>query len=189
MKIGYDFDGVICNIMPGIVQHFKDVYGYDIRTTEQKRFNMDLPKEYDLKNINRDIMIAINHHQSYCFPYFLAIESIRDISNLFKEIPTIVSARNEGTRRETEQWLDYWLNMTYELILVESHNGKADKVKELGIEWFVEDRFRSVGQLTEVCDMVFMPDRNWNAGREWSVPNYMRIQNLGEIYDWILEDG
>ena len=181
--IAYDFDGVICSIMPAFHQYWKEKYDWTIFDGDTRTFNMPMPKDYDFKHISDDIAEAINLYQSFMRPCAYAVEMVREIANVMNQTPIIITARRYENKEVTEEWLRHYLGIPYSLTFAEGR-GKPDICKEWKITHFVEDRFRTVGNLAEVCDHVYMPDRVWNSRRKHlEFDNITRVNNLIDVYD------
>jgi len=185
-NIAYDFDGVLCNSTPAFHLFWKEKYGWDIWDCGQPSFNLPLPADYDMKNIHSDIKEALNKFQHYCLPYSFAMEMMREFAREYNEQPIIITARPQGNTGVTDEWLKHWLGIPFTLVHCEGHGSKAEVVAEYGIKYYVEDRFRTVNQLTS-CEKVFMPDRPWNTGR---TPQdfVLRVNNLVDVWDYIMND-
>jgi uncharacterized HAD superfamily protein len=181
--IGYDFDGVICETMPAFHQYWKEKYSWSIFDGDSRTFEMPMPKDYDYKNISDDIEEALNLYQSFLRPYGYALEMMREIANVLNQTPIIITARRIQNREVTDEWLSHYLGIPYTLVFAEGRS-KPSICEEWKVTSFVEDRFKTVGNLAHVCDHVYMPDRVWNSGREHrGFKNIHRVNNLIDVYD------
>ena len=179
---------MICDIMPAFHQYWKEKYNWMIFDGEVLEFEMPMPEGYDIKHISDDVAEATNLYQAYMRPHAYAVEMIREIANVLNETPIIITARRKETSEVTDEWLKHYLGIPYTLVFTEGRS-KSSICEEWKITHFVEDRFKTVGNLAQVCSAVYMPDRARNSGREHKgFDNIHRVNNLIDVYDIMFKD-
>lgn len=187
-KIAYDFDGVLCNSMPAFHQYWQEKYNYRMSDYKHNSFEMPMPKDYNMSNIYSDIVESINLYQTYLWPHTFAMEMMREFAREYNEQPIIITARSRKTTEVTDAWLRHYLGIPFTLVHVGGHSGKADIVgPEYGVQYYVEDRFRTVNQLAKTEVKTFMPERPWNYGRPLP-DNVVIVNNLLDVWDWIQQN-
>ena len=122
--IGYDFDGVICEVMPAFHQYWKEKYNWMMFDGNLRTFDMPMPEDYNVKHISDDIAEATNLYQAYMRPPAYAVEMIREIANVLNETPIIITARRKETSEVTDEWLKNYLSIPYTLVFAEGRSKK-----------------------------------------------------------------
>ncbi len=93
-----------------------------------------------------------------------------------------VTAREEGMRKVTEEWLEEYELPMDSLTLLGTPN-KIWKAKQLKSDFFIEDSYDNVIQLSKAGFKVLLIDCTYNQG---DLPhNVVRVKNWNEIYKQI----
>lgn len=179
MKIGFDLDGCVIQLMPTMLRILKKKYGLSYTIDDVTSFKLE-----DCLGITEDMIIDIVDTAATEWrsnkPYEGAIDFITDYHRRSEEIVTFVTARHPKFKIVTFNWLDRWLPHTpYELILTGNYN-KSEIVKDLRMDMFVEDYDDCVLELASNGVFVFMPARPWN--RDVNLPNVITFHEWSDIH-------
>jgi len=165
--IGFDIDGVVADTAGAFIRLARSDYGVDYISVEDiTDFVVEdcLPLDAELVDeIFKRLIVAPT--ESGLKPMLGAVKVLRDLS---REAPlTFVTAR--PLKKPIELWLENVLGRNVfsnaRLIAIGDHDGKADHIKELGLEYFVDDRAETCMALVEkdITPIVF--NQPWNRGR------------------------
>ncbi|MCK5229271.1 MAG: hypothetical protein KAR13_03340 [Desulfobulbaceae bacterium] len=185
--IGFDIDGVVADTAEAFIRLARSDYGVDYISVEDiTDFVVEdcLPLDAELVDeIFNRLLVAPT--ESGLKPMVGAVEVLRDLS---WEAPlTFVTAR--PLKEPIELWLENVLGRNVfssaRLIAIGDHDGKADHIKELGLEYFVDDRAETCMALVEkdITPIVF--NQPWNRGRHnlKSVDGWDSIRELCLVVD------
>jgi len=161
MKIGFDLDGCVIQLMPTMLGILKKKYG--LSYTEQ---DVTCWKLEDCLGITEQMTRSIVNESLGAWkswkPYEGAIEFINEYHRRSGGIVTFITGRQPEFRIATYEWLDWWLpHIPYELILTGKAN-KGELARQLRIHMFIEDYFDGVLDLANNGIFVLMPARPWN---------------------------
>lgn len=170
-RLGVDIDGVICCLLPRLLEKLKEDYNIHIEEKEINQF--DLSEQFGFS-------------QS-------AIAEILQVSSFYKELPTVsgasfgltslqkrfdiiyITARNDVHAFVTKQWI-YRNGFPLGDVFCSARD-KGSFAKKLGINLFIDDRYKNVIELSEECYKVYLYDRSYNSGR--NLP-----RNICRVKDW-----
>ncbi|MEA1934277.1 MAG: hypothetical protein U9N60_07600 [Thermodesulfobacteriota bacterium] len=185
--IGFDIDGVVADTAGAFIRLARSDYGVDnISVDDITDFVVEdcLPLDAELVDeIFNRLLVAPT--ESGLKPMAGAVKVLR---NLSREAPlTFVTAR--PLKEPIELWLENVLGRNVfsnaRLIAIGDHDGKADYIKELGLEYFVDDRAETCMALAkkDITPIVF--NQPWNRGRHnlKSVDSWDSIKELCLVVD------
>jgi uncharacterized HAD superfamily protein len=186
MIVAYDFDGVICDVMPALERHFFVKYNHRIQSGEPRHFNFDIPAEITPKDMYGEVEEAILNYQEYMLPHAFAFEYLRRIHADTGQVPIIITSRRPSSTEVGRKWMNAHYYGDFEMYGVSGAQEKLIKCEELGVTHYVDDRLRNVGTLAEYLEKVYFMNRSWNWGREIAgeaAHRVLRVNNLADMYD------
>lgn len=174
--IGFDIDCVVADTMEAFIRLAKDLHDLDIKPDDITSFDVEkcLPIASSIVTDIFDCLLAT--------PVQYALQpmadAVRVLTRLSNHAPlTFITAR--PLEEPIAEWLQSVLpKKAYEksrLVAMGRHDGKAEYVRKLGLQYFVDDR---VTTCFELADAGFSPvvfNQHWNRGRH----------NLASIESWI----
>ncbi len=165
--IGFDIDGVVADTAEAFIRLANMDYGVDnISLEDITHFEVEdcLPMETEwIEEIFSRLMVA--PIESGLIPMDGAVEVLGVLADLAPL--TFVTARPH--RKPIALWLEQVLGKKIfenaRLVATGDHDGKADYIKELGLEYFVDDRAETCLALAEegITPIVF--HQPWNQGK------------------------
>jgi uncharacterized HAD superfamily protein len=171
--IAIDLDGVLGNIAQQLVRFSAAEYSLNL-----------LQRTFTSENI--ETCTSINQqqlHRLFASPsFFRTMSPIRGASKWVHFLRSrgskisIITDRfwYEGIQQDTIEWL-HTHQIPYDTIAFARKEAKQDFVKELRIDWFIEDQLSNAKLLSSVCKVVLI-DRPYNKG---DLPyGAVRVKNL-----------
>lgn len=183
-KIGYDFDSTIINNYDLMIQYFLDKYDWS-PPQPPRQFFIEFPDHISHKEIQEALFYMHDHmpplRQS---TYWLRRLHGEGGPFVHQPNPIIITCRNEGLRSKMITWMQKWYRCKFELFFVKRHRDKAKLIEGLGINIFVEDRFRSCVEIASISSVkrVYMIDLPHNQGRKL-VNKIHPIWNLEDVFN------
>jgi len=184
MRVGFDLDGVLCNLydlwlaiiayehgIKNIIGQ-KDVTEYYIENVINDRMGTKLER----RDIWDTLGFVINQ-TNVVNPYPDAKSALASVDMIAKN-PVIITARLPKFKDATREWVDKWLG-PYEVI----HTGapkKVDAARELGLDAFVEDKAETALAMAQAGIKSFIINRPWNQGVNGD-SGVVRIEKLREV--------
>ena len=170
------------NLMPEMERWFEDNRGFNPKGTPEARakFDFSLPDWYDARQVGPDIARSIVAYAPKAKPMKGSIQALRGWYARGNEI-LIVTAAAESTMETNKNWLNKWLARPYTIERVNSKDGKIDKLLELEVTHYVDDRFRTCCELAPHLEHVYLFDATCNRGREPEFENVTRIKSLRDM--------
>ncbi|MEM3452129.1 MAG: hypothetical protein QW835_00685 [Candidatus Hadarchaeum sp.] len=175
--IGFDIDGVLADSFFLVREMAKTDFGVDL-LNHLNGYHISVPglSTVQVKLYYRTIL---QFYYKRISPYPDAIDLMRQFKN--RKV-NLITSRQPSLRKETERWLRENLKINnYQLFFSER---KIEEVLTLGLKFFVEDRLATANDLAGVLELVFLPNRPWNIGRE-TAKNVVRIDSLLEIKNYV----
>jgi hypothetical protein len=185
--IAFDFDGVICDVHHIFRGHFWD------------RFKVILNREadqhiYDFQGVKEspdyepwwwgEIPVAITRYQHICPPFQDAIEAMRSIYLAFDlEYIQIITAReaSEAVMRVTDLWCRQNFTFPFKIDYCDSADEKADILKLMDIDYFIDDRFKTVQEVAPNLKYSYLLNQNWNMRDDTLLPNVKRVDTIWDM--------
>lgn len=180
--IGFDLDGVICDLYTPFRRSILLSFGVD---TEHfcSTFNFieNLPCFESPDEAYEHFHTFIEKEHSCFLPYLGVRETLYYLNYLLKKIPIVTARKN------IEELTENWLSSVFPEINFDMHYcSSVDKpriLSELGLRYFVEDRYRttvSIAKEVPSIETVFLVNRSWNIGRK--LPDkVVRVDLLSDI--------
>jgi len=179
MIFGSDLDGVIFDIFPIIFEKLKIISGKNIDI--DGAFNMENSYQLSRKIVSdaiNEIIFAGN------YPLIKNIEILYEISRLTKNTIHFISSRPDNAYLITDQELLSIFNkheLRYTLSFT-SGLSKVNKIKELDVDFFVEDCPHQTKSNSEETDCVtFLLNKSYNKNVQEN-KKIIRVNNWLEIY-------
>lgn len=170
MRVGIDFDGIICD------------FNGEFINRAQKEFNLEIDSDdmdYSLETIEEKYGISSSWVNKKLFkdewfwaklmPYEETLETLREWNNLGHEIH-IITGRPKDTAIVTRGWLRKH-QVPHTALTFEPIMHKIDYIKRLEIEVMFEDRFFEANKIGAFGIRSFIVRRPWNVHYESRVTN------------------
>jgi uncharacterized HAD superfamily protein len=165
--IALDIDGVVADSITLLRSIIRYSYGIEINDHIS---SYQIPEIFPLLNMGaffEDCLLTFSHAVE---PYPDAKEACQLLleKNSFPLI--FLTARRQSLKELTKEWINQKLELPKDSfsVIMKSSFDKQNYIKNSGIEYFVEDRFRTANQIAEI-DFVkksYLINRKWNMGRE-----------------------
>ena len=179
MKIGFDLDGCVIQLMPTMLHILKQKYGLFYTESDVTSFTLEECLGITEK-IAIDIVDSALVEWEMWNPYEGAVEFINEYHRRTNETVTFITGRRSKFRIATFNWLDRWFPHTpYELTMAGSTD-KGEIAKDYGINVFIEDYVDGVLDLAKHGIFVFMPARPWN--KDVDLPNVITFHEWSDIH-------
>jgi hypothetical protein len=185
--IAFDFDGVICDVHHIFRGHFWDRFGVIVhKDCDQHTYDFDGIKEApDYEPWWWDeIPVAIAKYQHICPPFKGAIEAMSAMYYAFDlEYIQIVTARDSGdaVKQVTDLWCRRYFTFPYKIDYCDISEEKADILKLMDIEYFVDDRFKTAMTLAPNLKYSYLLNQTWNK-RE-TPPLRSNVERINTLWD------
>lgn len=180
-KIGFDCDDCVIDTITALNRVSKKRYGIDV--TSSKSFDL---KQHGLSQYEVDDIIktALMDWQNVD-PVNGAIDFMRRYHEETRNVLEFITYRGNWIPEYfTFSWFDKWIpDIPYKVYFPKHEQTKSSFVKELGIEVYVEDRFKYAIEVADHCDLVVMMNKPWNFGRMFNKTNIYRVDSWQEVYD------
>jgi hypothetical protein len=181
-RLGFDIDGVVADTTEAFIRLAREDYAITILPEELTDFSvedcLDMPPE----------LIAEIFGQLLNAPLEIDLRPTRDSMAVLRELAkvgplTFITARPDP--QPIAAWLEKHLGREAfspaRLIATGDHDGKATHIKQLGLNYFIDDRHLTCNQLaTEPGITPIVYSQPWNRGRHThsSVENWAEIRKL-----------
>lgn len=181
MKIAYDLDGVVIDTYELIRQCLLDEYGINFKKEEHKQYRFEIPGVSDLE-AHRVIADYLQIHWPKAKPIPGSLWAIKQIHRITKEKPIFITARALDTFSTTNQWLTKHLGIGVPFTIhMTTFDPKHKIVESIGVDWFVEDRYKEANECAPFVKKMFLYNSPWNENRALLYNNIQRINNLNDI--------
>ena len=176
LDIGFDIDCVVADTMEAFVRLAKEHYDFDINPEEITSFNVEhcLPIDQAIvTDIFNCLLEDPKKHGLKPMP-----GAVQVLSCLSEYAPlTFITAR--PLEAPIAAWLQSILPKTVydnsRLVAMGNHDGKAEYVRKLGLQYFVDDRVQTCFELARAGLFPVVFSQYWNRGRH----------NFASIESWI----
>lgn len=197
MKIAFDFDGVICDSHNAFRGHFWDIFGYNIPTfSDLKTYSLGIEHcEFYEPWWWKEIPVALARYQHICPPIHNSIEALEAISKqpyIEDEEIVIITAREnaDAVRQVTNLWCHLNFNFNFDIHYCGTPEGKYEIFQDLGIEYYVDDRFKTCQEIIDFPSMkvAFMFNAPYNkdyGDRESLKSRVYRIESLWDMKKYL----
>ena len=184
-RIGFDIDGVVADTAGAFIRLARDQYGLgDIDPNEITAFQVE-----DCLNIDTAKVEEIFGHL-LTDPLDQGLEPMPNAIKVLNELATtapltFITARPQ--KEPIEKWLQNFLSPTagneMRLVATGEHDGKGNHIKELGLQYFIDDRAETCISLAEEGISPYVFNQPWNRGRHRlpAVDDWLAIRNLCTI--------
>jgi 5'(3')-deoxyribonucleotidase len=181
-EIGFDFDGVICDIGEAFLRIACEEHGYCSYTAEDitsfqvdECLNMPFPLVEGIFNdILRDSLAA----------GLMPMPGMVDVVERLAEQATVTIITARPQWQPVADWLDHFLPSgalsKINLIAMGDHDGKLSYIREEGLRYFVDDRTRTCEMLfdADITPVVFSQPWNRNKHSFHAVESWREIQAM-----------
>jgi hypothetical protein len=172
--IAFDFDGVICDVHHIFRGHFFDKWGITINKEEDQDTFEFTPTDGKFPDKWwEEIPVAIARGAIW------ALDCIQCMSD---EPIQIITARepSQAVMRVTRDWCDKLFTFPYRIDFCATSEEKDDILDLMQIEYYVDDRYKTVNSLAKNINTCFLMERPWNRGRKLA-GNVVEIKTLWEM--------
>lgn len=189
MQIGFDLDGVLCNLVDpwlmclavrkGIVIPSKIEMGsYEIEKNLVE-LGFDVNREDVLDSLDFTTM-QINLLK----PYDNASKAFEQALFTYGRLPIIMTARQLKHKDVTRAWVERWINIKGIEILHVPAVEKADYAKMIGINAFVEDKLETAEAMAQAGITSFLVSRPWNEAY-LNGSGVIRVRGITDIFEYL----
>lgn len=179
VKIGFDLDGVIIDKPPLIP---KRILEWLVRSHESKR----LAYRYPTSPWERWLR-WLTHHPLFRPPIKKNLRLVRELSKNKKYKFYVISSRYSFLKERTKQWFrTYRFNGVFEAVCLnldneQPHIFKERKIKELGIEIFIDDDFPLCHYLSQKLPEIIIFCFEGQRHKKRRLTNFRKIESLKEV--------
>jgi uncharacterized HAD superfamily protein len=180
-RVAFDLDDVVIDSYEEMVAGLRRKFGVHFPKREHKSYHFDVPgiPDEEVADCIQKTMAADTLH---CEPIPGAIEMLRRVHELTIRPLQFVTARPEEARQITVDWLAANLpGVPFDLRMTDL-KPKTDVLAELGVDVFVDDRYRTAHEVADVVVLSVLVNRPWNLRRPTTKPNVVRIEDVGEVF-------
>lgn len=172
---GFDIDSVMVDTYPYARKYFLIKYGIDFKPKEHTTFNFDLPDGADPMKDFEELC-----GDTIMKPLGNSFDVVRKVYEITGQLIYFVTARNPSTKLNTINNIRKYIDprIKYEVYFTDGKQ-KTKVLKNLGITYFVDDRFKTCNELAGKIDHVFCLNQPWNMGRTLD----RRVIRLNKIDD------
>jgi uncharacterized HAD superfamily protein len=172
MKIGIDIDGVLCDQILYIVKEAKKRYGITIDKNLITRYAI-----HEFTNLTHEQLMEIFTDSTIIGNVEIINDANIAVNELYKYYEIhLVTARPLDVKEATIQWLSKH-NFKYDRLAF-TQNKKAYTLQHK-LDYFIEDRYKTVLDLSTNCLGIFLFDYPWNRRK---IPkNIKRVTSWDEI--------
>lgn len=177
IKVGFDFHGVIINIIPALRAWIKDVRGFDI-CLNQTTYDFYQPKNYN--KMKDDITEFLMEKQYDCEPVKNSMEFLSWYYNKIKKPLTIITASHPVALEACTEWMNKYATFMYSFFCVDQFDNKVKFCEQEKLDAFVDDRYSTCDLLSHNLKKVYLYDAYYNRNRPLR-KNVKRIFTLSDI--------
>jgi hypothetical protein len=184
--IGFDFDGVICDVQHIFRGHFFDKFGVVIDTAEtQPTYGFSIEDSPDFEPWWWDeIPVAIAKYQHICPPFAGAIYALEAIYTHFT-LPyiQIITAReaSNAVMQVTRLWCDQNFTFPYQIDFCATSDEKTELIGFFDIKYYIDDRFKTAQELAPKLKISYLMNRKWNERDTPLNSNVERVDTLWQM--------
>lgn len=164
--IGFDIDGVVADTMEAFIRLAADDYGLTVLPAQITRFQVEKCLDIDVEIIEEIFgRLLLEPQKSGLLPMSHAPAVLEEMAGVAPL--TFITARPE--REPIEAWLHSILGPTVfqqvRLVATGDHDDKMRYIRQMGLEYFVDDRMKTCIELAEEGLSAIVFQQPWNAGR------------------------
>ena len=179
--IGFDIDGVVADTMEAFIRLAAEDYGVSVLPEDITSFQVEKCLDVDVNMIGEIFdRLLFEPEESGIRPMDHAPAVLEEFSRYGPL--TFITARPHHD--PIAAWLKATLGQEVfkkvRLVATGEHDGKVDHVREMGLQYFVDDRARTCQQLSDAGISPFVFHQPWNAGRHelQTVDSWFSIRDL-----------
>ncbi len=174
--IGFDIDCVVADTMEAFIRLAKDLHDLDVKPADITSFQVEKCLPIDPSIVSGIFDCLLSAPQQYGLQPMP--DAVRVLTSLAGHAPlTFITAR--PLEKPIADWLQNVLPKkvyaTSRLVAMGRHDGKAEYVHKLGLQYFVDDRVTTCFELAKAGLSPVVFSQPWNRGRH----------NLASIESWI----
>ena len=182
-KVAYDLDGVVIDTYELIRKCLLENFNLDFKREEHTTYYFKVPKTSE-HEVNVAIAQYLHDHWEESQPMPGSIWAIKKIAKITQMPPVFITARSIDTYTTTNMWLRKHLDIPY-FIHLTTFTPKEDIVKDLKVDYFVEDRYKEAISCAPVVEKMFLYNSPWNMNRDLTHDNIIRIDNLNDMISYL----
>lgn len=183
INIAFDFDEVLANFIPVLCGHILDETGVDI-SNKIRTFKIEVDGCSD-EHVSKMIEDCVVNKTRNTLPCEYAIEAIEKFSDMYEGNAIVITSRDKNVSGDaTYEWLDtHFPNVSFDVYF--SYD-KYNIARKLGLDYFVDDRHKTVQSLSPLLKAAFLIDKPWNINRDVK-NNIYRARHLMDVYSKYLQ--
>ena len=180
-RIGFDIDGVVADTAEAFIRLARQDHGINTISAEDIT-EFEVEECLDIPPVIIETVFARILND----PLAVGLKPMKNAVRVLKELAgqaplTFVTARPDG--RPIADWLAHVLGDVFaeaRLIAMGEHDNKAGYIKDLGLDFFVDDRAQTCLMLQEAGITPLVYDQPWNRGQHQfqTVGNWLDIRAL-----------
>ncbi len=183
--IAFDFDGVICNTNPILEGHFFDIYGENVKKNQTiYEFKTVKPNPCFDETYWQEIPVAIVNYQHIAPAVHGSIEALEAFwVDYDMDYIQIITARESSlsVKQVTYNWCDRHFRFPYKIRYCDNSEDKQQIMLDMGVDIFVDDRFKTAQCLSSVLSVSYLFNQPWNKRDTKLNDNVQRINSLWEM--------
>jgi len=181
-RIGFDIDGVVADTTGAFIRLARDLYGLgDINPAEITAFQVEECLDIDPQQVEDIFAHLLTDPIAHGLaPMPGAMEVLNELATTAPL--TFITAR--PLRQPIEQWLKSYLSpyaaKTMRLVAMGEHDGKGNHIRQMGLQYFIDDRAETCIRLAEEGLSPYVFNQPWNRGRHQlpAVDDWRAIREL-----------
>jgi len=181
--IGFDIDCVVADTMEAFIRLARDDYGITVQPEDITTFQVEnclAVSPHIIDEIFSRLLSAPVENGLKPMPHAVAV-----LTEMSPWAPlTFITARPE--REPVDRWLESIFSQEVyrnsRLVATGKHDGKAQYVKDLGLQYFVDDRVETCVELAHAGISPIVFTHPWNRGRH----SFASIDNWLVIKQWLV---
>ncbi len=177
--IAFDIDGVILDLFPHLRELFLDHYNHDIHP--QREYDFKIPDQ-DVNDVNAlwQLHLLTLTRNSELIPGSKLINKFLRYEELL-----FITSRPEESLLYTRRHLESLLGHGSFNICCTNLLSKVDAVKKYKPQFFVDDRFQTIREVSFMVECGMLFNQDWNMGRQLG-NNEERVLDMQGVIEHII---
>lgn len=180
-QIGFDIDCVVADTMEAFIRIAEDEHNISITPDQITEFTVENCLPIDPEIIDSIFLRLLDEPIKH---RLLPMMNAVPVLEIFAQYAPLTFVTARPNRTPIHNWLEAILGPQIvtqaRLVAMGNHDGKADHIKELGIKYFIDDRFETCEELATQGITAIVYSQPWNENRHGlpSVKSWSEIKDL-----------